>query len=114
MIITQVPFRVSFFGGGTDFPAFYNEYGGKVISTSIDKYCYLNVRHLPPFFDYSTNITYCLMDAYFAGKVLYPDQFADVDMRTKGNEILTEFLGSAFFDEMEADGLYYGKLTLGE
>ncbi len=62
MIITQVPFRVSFFGGGTDFPAFYNEYGGKVISTSIDKYCYLNVRHLPPFFDYSTNITYSIIE----------------------------------------------------
>lgn len=58
MIITQVPFRVSFFGGGTDFPAFYHKHGGKVISTSIDKYCYLNVRHLPPFFDYSSNITY--------------------------------------------------------
>lgn len=69
---------------------------------------------MPSFNNYSTNITYCLMDAYFAGKVLYPDQFADVDMRTKGNEILTEFLGSAFFDKMEADGLYYGKLTLGE
>lgn len=69
---------------------------------------------MPSFNNYSTNITYCLMDAYFAGKVLYPDQFADVDMRTKGNEILTEFLGTAFFDEMEADGLYYGKLTLGE
>ena len=58
MIITQVPFRMSFFGGGTDFPAFYNEYGGKVISTSIDKYCYVSVRHLPPFFEYANNITY--------------------------------------------------------
>lgn len=63
MIITQVPFRVSFFGGGTDFPAFYNEHGGKVISTSIDKYCYLNVRHLPPFFDYSTHITYSIIES---------------------------------------------------
>jgi len=62
MIITQVPFRVSFFGGGTDFPAFYREHGGKVISTSIDKYCYLNVRHLPPFFDYSTKITYSAIE----------------------------------------------------
>ena len=58
MIIAQVPFRMSFFGGGTDFPAFYNEHGGRVISTSIDKYCYVNVRHLPPFFDYANEISY--------------------------------------------------------
>ena len=58
MIITQVPFRMSFFGGGTDFPQFYKEYGGKVLSTTIDKYCYVSVRHLPPFFDYANNITY--------------------------------------------------------
>lgn len=69
---------------------------------------------MPSFNNYSTNITYCLMDAYYAGKVLYPDQFADIDMETKGNEIMNEFLKVAFFDEMEADGLYYGKLTLGE
>lgn len=58
MIITQVPFRMSFFGGGTDFPLFYKEHGGKVLSTTIDKYCYVSVRHLPPFFDYSNIITY--------------------------------------------------------
>ena len=58
MVITQAPFRISFFGGGTDFPAFYEEHGGKVISTSIDKYCYVNTRHLPPFFDYSNEISY--------------------------------------------------------
>lgn len=72
------------------------------------------VYTMPSFNNYSTNITYCLMDAYYAGKVLYPDQFADIDMRVKGNEILSEFLGAAFFDDMEADGLYYGKLTLGD
>lgn len=58
MIITQTPFRMSFFGGGTDFPAFYNEHGGAVISTTFDKYCYVNVRHLPRFFDYSTELSY--------------------------------------------------------
>lgn len=58
MIITQTPFRMSFFGGGTDFPEFYREYGGAVISTTFDKYCYVNVRHLPPFFDYSTELSY--------------------------------------------------------
>lgn len=58
MIITQTPFRMSFFGGGTDFPDFYKEHGGAVISTTFDKYCYVNVRHLPRFFDYSTELSY--------------------------------------------------------
>lgn len=58
MIITKTPFRMSFFGGGTDYPEFYNEYGGKVLSTTFDKYCYITVRHLPRFFDYTTQITY--------------------------------------------------------
>lgn len=62
MIIAQVPFRVSFFGGGTDFSAFYNEHGGRVISTSIDKYCYVSVRHLPPFFEYRNNIVYSIRE----------------------------------------------------
>ncbi len=50
MIITRTPFRLSFFGGGTDYPAWYLREGGAVLSTTIDKYCYLSVRHLPPFF----------------------------------------------------------------
>lgn len=62
MIITQTPFRMSFFGGGTDFPEFYNQYGGAVISTTFDKYCYVNVRHLPRFFDYSTELSYSKME----------------------------------------------------
>ncbi|MBO5072373.1 MAG: kinase [Eubacterium sp.] len=62
MIITQTPFRMSFFGGGTDFPPFFNEYGGSVISTTFDKYCYVNVRHLPPFFEYSSEIVYSRME----------------------------------------------------
>jgi len=51
MIITRTPFRVSFFGGGTDYPDWYREYGGAVLATTIDKYCYLSCRELPPFFD---------------------------------------------------------------
>ena len=58
MIITKTPFRMSFFGGGTDIPAFFNENGGAVLSTTFDKYCYVNVRHLPRFFDYSTELSY--------------------------------------------------------
>ena len=58
MIITKTPFRMSFFGGGTDMEEYFKEYGGAVLSTSFDKYCYVNVRHLPPFFQYSTELSY--------------------------------------------------------
>lgn len=58
MIITKTPFRMSFFGGGTDMENFFRENGGVVLSTTFDKYCYVNVRHLPRFFDYSTEISY--------------------------------------------------------
>ena len=58
MIITQTPFRMSFFGGGTDMESFFKENGGAVLSTTFDKYCYVNVRHLPRFFDYSTELSY--------------------------------------------------------
>lgn len=58
MIITKTPFRMSFFGGGTDMPSFFNEHGGSVISTTFDKYCYVNVRHMPPFHPYMTELVY--------------------------------------------------------
>jgi D-glycero-alpha-D-manno-heptose-7-phosphate kinase len=58
MIISKTPFRMSFFGGGTDMPAFFNEHGGAVISTTFDKYCYVNVRHLPPFMPYYSELVY--------------------------------------------------------
>lgn len=58
MIITKTPFRMSFFGGGTDMPSFFNEFGGAVISTTFDKYAYVNVRHLPPFMSYYTELCY--------------------------------------------------------
>ncbi len=58
MIITRTPFRMSFFGGGTDIPEFFNENGGSVISTTFDKYCFVTARHLPRFFDYSTELVY--------------------------------------------------------
>lgn len=58
MIITKTPFRMSFFGGGTDMESFFKEHGGAVLSTTFDKYCYVNVRHLPPFFDYKTELSY--------------------------------------------------------
>lgn len=58
MIITKTPFRMSFFGGGTDMEEFFKENGGAVISTTFDKYCYVNVRHLPRFFDYTSEFSY--------------------------------------------------------
>lgn len=58
MILTKTPFRMSFFGGGTDMPEFFNEERGAVLSTTIDKYVYVTVRHLPRFFDYSSEIKY--------------------------------------------------------
>ncbi len=58
MIITQTPFRMSFFGGGTDMESFFRKNGGAVLSTTFDKYCYVNVRHLPRFFDYTTELSY--------------------------------------------------------
>lgn len=71
MIITQTPFRMSFFGGGTDMPEFFNEYGGAVLSTTFDKYCYVTVRHLPRFFDYKTHLTY--------SKVEYANAYEDIE-----------------------------------
>lgn len=62
MIITKTPFRMSFFGGGTDMEEFFKENGGAVISTTIDKYCYVNVRHLPRFFEYSTELSYAKIE----------------------------------------------------
>jgi D-glycero-alpha-D-manno-heptose-7-phosphate kinase len=62
MIITRTPFRVSFFGGGTDYPAWFNAHGGEVLSTSIDKYCYITCRHLPPFFEFKHRIVYSLIE----------------------------------------------------
>jgi D-glycero-alpha-D-manno-heptose-7-phosphate kinase len=58
MIISQTPFRVSFFGGGTDYPVWYHENNGAVLGTSIDKYCYISCRYLPPFFEHKHRIAY--------------------------------------------------------
>ncbi len=58
MIISRTPFRISFFGGGTDFPAWFEEQGGCVLSAAITRYCYLSCRYLPPFFDHRNRIVY--------------------------------------------------------
>lgn len=58
MIISRTPFRISFFGGGTDYPVWYEKNGGQVLSTTIDKYCYITLRFLPPFFSYKHRIVW--------------------------------------------------------
>ncbi len=58
MIITRTPFRISFFGGGTDYPGWFRDHGGMVLATTIDKYCYISCRYLPPFFDHKYRIVY--------------------------------------------------------
>src|SRR4029450_3375277 len=58
MIISRPPYRISFFGGGTDYPAWYVPHGGAVLATSIDKYCYLTCRFLPPFFEHKIRVVY--------------------------------------------------------
>ena len=62
MIISRTPFRVSFFGGGTDYPAWFEENGGSVLATTINKYCYISCRYLPPFFDHKSRIIYSKME----------------------------------------------------
>jgi D-glycero-alpha-D-manno-heptose-7-phosphate kinase len=58
MVISRTPFRISFFGGGTDYPIWYRDHGGTVLGTTIDKYCYLSCRYLPPFFEHRIRLVY--------------------------------------------------------
>lgn len=58
MVITSTPLRISFFGGGTDYPVWYREYGGSVLATTINKSCYITCRRMPPFFEYHSRVSY--------------------------------------------------------
>ena len=58
MIITRTPYRISFFGGGTDYPVWYEKNGGAVLAASINKYCHITCRLLPPFFHHKHRIVY--------------------------------------------------------
>jgi D-glycero-alpha-D-manno-heptose-7-phosphate kinase len=62
MIISRTPYRISFFGGGTDYPSWYQQHGGAVLASTINKYCYLTCRYLPPFFDHKFRIVYSKME----------------------------------------------------
>ncbi len=63
MVISKTPFRISFFGGGTDYPVWYKEHGGAVLSTTIDKYCYISCRYLPPFFEHKSRIVWSKIES---------------------------------------------------
>jgi D-glycero-alpha-D-manno-heptose-7-phosphate kinase len=63
MIISRTPYRVSFFGGGTDYPTWYTKHGGAVLATAIDKYCYLTCRYLPPFFEHRIRVVYSRIES---------------------------------------------------
>src|SRR3954468_544628 len=58
MVITSTPLRISFFGGGTDYPVWYRQHGGSVLATTINKRCYITCRRMPPFFEYHSRISY--------------------------------------------------------
>lgn len=62
MIISRTPYRISFFGGGTDYPAWFNEHGGAVLATSINRYCYITCRYLPPFFAHKHRVVYSIIE----------------------------------------------------
>ncbi len=73
MLISKTPFRISFFGGGTDYPAWYTKEGGVVLSTTIDKYCYLNCRFLPPYFNIKHRIVWSHIETVMSIKeILHP------------------------------------------
>jgi D-glycero-alpha-D-manno-heptose-7-phosphate kinase len=73
LIITRTPFRISFFGGGTDYPQYYREHGGAVLATSIDKYCYITCRKLPPFFRHKHRIVYSkIEEASKNSEIIHP------------------------------------------
>ena len=71
MIISRTPFRISFFGGGTDYPVHYKKHGGAVLASSINKYCYITCRYLPPFFKHKHRIAYSVVET--------PNKISEID-----------------------------------
>lgn len=73
MIISRSPFRISFFGGGTDYPAWYRAHGGAVLATTINKYCYISCRYLPPFFEHKFRVVYSkIEDCHDVDEIRHP------------------------------------------
>jgi D-glycero-alpha-D-manno-heptose-7-phosphate kinase len=73
MIISRTPFRISFFGGGTDYPAWYRQHGGRVLASAINKYCYITCRYLPPFFEHRFRVVYSkIEDRLSVDEIVHP------------------------------------------
>lgn len=103
MIITRTPFRMSFFGGGTDYPAWFREHGGAVLATTMDKYCYISVRYLPPFFAHRSRIVYSRIENVSANSEIQHPSVRGV----------LEWLGIADGVEIHHDGDLPAKTGLG-
>tara|TARA_A100000164_G_C21921357_1_gene780866 strand:+ start:1192 stop:1578 length:387 start_codon:yes stop_codon:yes gene_type:complete len=84
MIITKTPYRISFFGGGSDYPVWYKKFGGSVLSTTIDKFIYISCRDLPPFFDHKYRIVWSKIENV---KVINQIQHTTVQKLLKYNKI---------------------------
>ena len=97
MLITRTPFRMSFFGGGTDYYDYYAKYGGSVLSTTIDKYCYLSMRPLPPFFDFKNQFTYSRIERFNT-----PDEVQHPLMRNALKLIPTQRIQIAYDADLPA------------
>ena len=73
MVISRTPYRISFFGGGSDYPAWSREHGGAVLGTAIDKYCFITCRYLPPFFEHRLRLVYSkIEDCQSAADIQHP------------------------------------------
>ncbi|MCB9030190.1 MAG: kinase [Deltaproteobacteria bacterium] len=80
MIISRTPYRISLFGGGTDFPGWYRRHGGSVVAGTIDKYCYLTCRYLPPFFDFKYRIVWSMIEnCHTKDEIKHPAVRAAID-----------------------------------
>lgn len=97
MLITRTPFRMSFFGGGTDYKEYYEKHGGAVLSTTIDKYCYLSIRKLPPFFEYKNQLTYSKIERFNS-----PDELEHPLVREALKYIPTERIQIAYDADLPA------------
>jgi len=103
MIISRTPFRISFFGGGTDYPAWYAENSGAVLGTTINKYCYITCRYLPPFFEHKHRIIYSQME-----------QVQDIDeIRHPSAREPIKFMGITEGIEIHHDGDFPARTGLG-
>jgi D-glycero-alpha-D-manno-heptose-7-phosphate kinase len=121
VIISKTPFRISFFGGGTDYPAYFRTHGGAVLSTTIDKYCWISVRYLPPFFGVKHRVVWSHIETVQSiSEILHPcvraalvslgfDDTRGLEIRHTGDLPARAGMGSS---SSFAVGLYRALLTL--